>query len=126
MCIRRFYPHLVGLLPDSHGILAHCVFSDGYINENGTINMKRLQVLLNEMRIWEREIFEKAYADINWFKGKQSKHAHDAEVARKRTGLGLLYPMPVMLRILMAVVFYASSDTSAARNIRQGEDVCDE
>lgn len=64
-------------------------FLDGYINESGTINMKRLQVLLNELRIWEREIYEKVYADTNWFKGKQSKH--DVEIARKRTGLGLLH-----------------------------------
>lgn len=69
-------------------------FSDGYINESGTINMKRLQVVLNEMRIWEREIFEKEYADANWFKGKQSKHALEMEMARKRTGLGLLFSIP--------------------------------
>ncbi|KAH0832839.1 exonuclease II [Lanmaoa asiatica] len=62
---------------------------DGYINENGIISMKRLQVVLDEMRIWEREIFEQEYADANWFKGKQSKHEHEMEVARRRTGLVL-------------------------------------
>lgn len=66
-------------------------FPDGYINESGTINMKRLQVVLDEMRIWEREIFEKEYADANWFKGKQRKHGHEMEMARRRTGLGLLF-----------------------------------
>lgn len=65
-------------------------FSDGYINESGTINMKRLQVVLDEMRIWEREIFEKEYADASWFKGRQRKHGNEIEMAPKRTGLGLL------------------------------------
>lgn len=55
--------------------------------------MKRLRVVLDEMRIWEREIFEKEYADANWFKGKQRKHGHEMEMARKRTGLGLLFPV---------------------------------
>ncbi|KAG9314778.1 XRN 5'-3' exonuclease N-terminus-domain-containing protein [Chiua virens] len=62
---------------------------DGYLNESGTINMKRLQVVLDEMKIWEREIFEKEYADANWFKGKQSKHMRQMEVARGRVGLVL-------------------------------------
>lgn len=52
--------------------------------------MKRLQVVLAEMRIWEREIFEKEYADANWFKGKQRKHGREIEMARRRTGLGSL------------------------------------
>lgn len=52
--------------------------------------MKRLQVVLDKMRIWEREIFEKEYADASWFKGKQRKHGHEIEMPRRRTGLGLL------------------------------------
>jgi 5'-3' exoribonuclease 1 len=62
----------------------------GYINESGTIDMKRLQVVLDEMKIWEREIFEKEYGDVNWFKGKQTEH-HDMEVAPRRTGLGSFF-----------------------------------
>jgi 5'-3' exoribonuclease 1 len=56
--------------------------------------MKRLQVVLDEMRIWEREIFDKEYADANWFKGKQRKHGHEMEMARRRTDLGLLFFCP--------------------------------
>lgn len=41
------------------------------MNEAGTINVKRLQVLLDEMAIWERDVFEKEFADLNWYKGKQ-------------------------------------------------------
>ncbi|KAG1852740.1 exonuclease II [Suillus subluteus] len=65
---------------------------DGYINEGGVINTKRLQVVLDEMTIWEREIFEKEYADSNWFKGKRSKHVQELELARKRAKLVLTRP----------------------------------
>ncbi|KAI0663830.1 exonuclease II [Cubamyces menziesii] len=62
---------------------------DGYINENGVINTKRLQVILDEMAEWEREVFEKEYADLNWFKGKQAKHVKEMEMGRKRSKLVL-------------------------------------
>ncbi|KAI0649009.1 exonuclease II [Trametes meyenii] len=62
---------------------------DGYINENGVINTKRLQVILDEMAEWEREIFEKEYADLNWFKGKQTKHVKEMEMGRKHSKLVL-------------------------------------
>ena len=61
--------------------------SDGYINESGVINTKRLQVVLDEMAVWEREIFEKEYADLNWYKGKQAKHVKEMEMGRKRSKL---------------------------------------
>ncbi|KAL4065011.1 exoribonuclease 1 [Scleroderma yunnanense] len=61
----------------------------GYLNENGTINMKRLQRIMDQMSIWEREVFEKEYADLNWFKGKQSKHVKVMEAAKKRSQLVL-------------------------------------
>lgn len=61
---------------------------DGYLNESGTINTKRLQVILDEMAEWEREIFEKEYADMNWYKGKQAKHVKEMESARKRSKFG--------------------------------------
>jgi 5'-3' exoribonuclease 1 len=41
------------------------------------------------MTIWEREIFEKEYADVNWFKGKQSKHVQEMDLAQKRAKLGI-------------------------------------
>ena len=61
---------------------------DGYLNEGGTINTKRLQVILDEMADWEREVFEKEYADLNWYKGKQAKHVKEMEMGRKRSKLG--------------------------------------
>ncbi|PPQ77620.1 hypothetical protein CVT25_011231 [Psilocybe cyanescens] len=52
---------------------------DGYINESGTINTKRLQVVLDEMTQWEEEVFQREYADVNWYKGKQDKHVKKLE-----------------------------------------------
>ena len=40
------------------------------------------------MAEWEREVFEKEYADINWYKGKQAKHVKEMELGRKRSKLG--------------------------------------
>jgi 5'-3' exoribonuclease 1 len=63
--------------------------SDGYINESGAINTRRLQVIIDEMALWEQEVFEKEYGDMNWYKGKQAKHAKELELSRKRSKLGL-------------------------------------
>lgn len=63
-------------------------YIDGYLNEGGVINTKRLQVILDEMAEWEREVFEKEYADVNWYKGKQAKHVKEMEMGRKRQPLG--------------------------------------
>ena len=41
------------------------------------------------MAIWEREIFEQEYADMNWYKGKQAKHVEEMELGRKRSKLGI-------------------------------------
>ncbi|KXN82677.1 5'-3' exoribonuclease 1, partial [Leucoagaricus sp. SymC.cos] len=65
---------------------------DGYINESGVINVKRLQVILDEMAQWEQEVFEKEYADLNWYKGKQAKHMKEMEMGRKRSQLVLTRP----------------------------------
>ena len=42
------------------------------------------------MAIWEREIFEREYADANWYKGKQKKYVEGRDVAeaRGRASLG--------------------------------------
>lgn len=44
---------------------------DGYINEGGVINMKRLAVLLDELSHVEYRFFESESSDQKWFKGKQ-------------------------------------------------------
>jgi len=66
------------------------VIEDGYINEGGVINTKRLQVILDEMTRWEQEVFEKEYSDLNWYNGEQAKHVKEMEDGRKRAKLGML------------------------------------
>jgi 5'-3' exoribonuclease 1 len=65
--------------------------SDGYINESGLINTRRLQVVLNEMATWDQESFEREYSDMNWYKGKQAKYANGPQNGRKQEGLGELF-----------------------------------
>jgi len=76
------------LHPSSPRVLMSLYVAEGYLNESGTINTGRLQVVLDEMGQWEQEIFEKEYADMNWYKGKQMKHVKEMEMGRKRTKLG--------------------------------------
>jgi 5'-3' exoribonuclease 1 len=59
----------------------------GYLNEAGVIDTKRLQVILGEMLEWDKEVFEKEYEDMNWFKGKQSKHIKQLQRAKRRNSL---------------------------------------
>ncbi len=41
---------------------------DGYLNENGVINMERFKIWLDELEIFERRIFEGGDAlDVDWF-----------------------------------------------------------
>jgi 5'-3' exoribonuclease 1 len=52
---------------------------------------------------WEQEIFEKEYADMNWYKGKQMKHVNEMEMGRKRTKLGT---SPIIPRILSSTLIF--------------------
>ena len=61
----------------------------GYLNESGTIDTKRLQVILDEMVEWDKEVFEKESGDTNWFKGKQSRHIKELQRSKKRHSLVL-------------------------------------
>ncbi|KAM6490715.1 exonuclease II [Amanita muscaria] len=89
---------------------------DGYLNESGTINTKRLQLILDEMAIWEREIFEKEYADMNWFKGKQAKHVKEMELARRRNSLVLTEPQrEIFDRVKAFVLDHRQSPTSQTK-----------
>lgn len=88
------------------------MITDGYINESGTINTKRLQVILNEMAIWEQEVFEKEYANVNWYKGKQAKHVKEMEMGRKRQKLGtspVLFAISLLIRASCSAYFQPTS-----------------
>ncbi|GAA5932467.1 chromatin-binding exonuclease XRN1 [Sporobolomyces koalae] len=65
----------------------------GYINDHGRLNVDRLQLILNELGVFEREHFEYEFADSNWFKGKQNgggkakgKHLEKAMASAKAKG----------------------------------------
>ena len=38
---------------------------------------------------WDKEVFEKDYGDMNWFKGKQSRHVKELQRSKKRHSLVL-------------------------------------
>ncbi|GAA5965952.1 hypothetical protein JCM3765_004130 [Sporobolomyces pararoseus] len=62
----------------------------GYINEHGRLNVDRLQLILNELGVFEREHFEYEFSDSNWFKGKQKQHKNGnnkvSEMAKLKKG----------------------------------------
>jgi len=58
------------------------------MNESGKINVQRLQLVLNELSTFEKDIFEKEYADSNWHKGSGKKNVPALEMARNKGKLG--------------------------------------
>ncbi|KAI7933295.1 hypothetical protein MJO28_017740 [Puccinia striiformis f. sp. tritici] len=46
----------------------------GYLNEFGTLHVERLQLILNELNLHERENFEHICADSSWIESKRSAH----------------------------------------------------
>jgi len=45
---------------------------------------------------WEREIFEKEYADMNWYKGKQAKHVKEMEMGQNGRNLVSIHSPPTI------------------------------
>ncbi|KAF8055536.1 exonuclease II, partial [Lyophyllum atratum] len=87
---------------------------DGYINEGGTINVQRLQLVLDEMAQWEQEVFEKEYADSNWYKGKQAKQMKEMELGQKRSKLVLTAPQREIFDRVKAFVMENRQAASAS------------
>lgn len=88
---------------------------DGYLNESGTINTVRLQVLLDRMQEWEQEIFQREYYDINWIKGKQSKHSQLGKNVNSSLGLSSFCPL------LFLLTHTPSDDTVTENDFRPGQ-----
>lgn len=93
---------------------------DGYINEAGTINVKRLQSILDEMALWERDVFEKEFSDLSWYKGKQREKGgkgktKEVESAKKQEGLGASH-LSFSFDILHQSLHYSSYE-APTRNI---------
>ncbi|VBB76269.1 Putative 5'-3' exoribonuclease 1 [Podospora comata] len=57
---------------------------DGYINENGRVNLKRLAILLEELGREEYRFFEHENEDAGWLRGKKMLEHDEAEIARAR------------------------------------------
>ena len=70
-------------------------FPDGYLNESGTINTVRLQVLLDRMQEWEQEIFQREYSDMNWIKGKQYRHSKPGQNSSSTIGWSYFCPSAI-------------------------------
>ncbi|CUM65023.1 uncharacterized protein PRCAT00002642001 [Priceomyces carsonii] len=60
--------------------------SDGYINENGTINLKRLDIWLNYLSEFELENFERQDVDVEWFNKRLEDISLTGEKKRERMG----------------------------------------
>ncbi|CCE64261.1 hypothetical protein TPHA_0H00510 [Tetrapisispora phaffii CBS 4417] len=63
---------------------------DGYINENGKINLKRLGVWLNYLSQFELMNFEKDDIDVDWFNKQLENISLEGEKKRLRQGKKLL------------------------------------
>lgn len=87
------------------------------------IDTKRLQVILNEMADWEQGVFEKEFSDLNWYKGKQTKHVKEAEQKRNESQRGpssAWYFLPV-IPILIIVCCCCSDEPGAKSDLRQDQ-----
>ncbi|KAK0563399.1 exonuclease II Exo2 [Tilletia horrida] len=83
-----FLPHLPGLHINKGALnLLFRIYkkvlpvAGGYLNESGTLRVDRLQLVLAELALYEKEEFEKEQADSSWFRGQQKKHVRGAERA---------------------------------------------
>lgn len=70
----------------------------GYLNEHGILNVQRLQLVLNELTVFETEHFEHEFADSSWYKGKQTKNISASEKAPGGTKLGQSPPSRCAVR----------------------------
>ena len=64
--------------------------SDGYINESGTINMKRLKIWLDILSVFELDNFERGSVDVDWFNYQLENVSHHGARKREREGRELL------------------------------------
>ncbi|KAJ9125140.1 hypothetical protein QFC22_000094 [Naganishia vaughanmartiniae] len=86
-----FLPHLPnlhineGAMEEIWGIYKRILpEAGGYLNEAGTINLPRLQLVMNELGKTEFEAFQRDYSDMGWLKGKQEKEIAAMDAARQK------------------------------------------
>lgn len=64
--------------------------TDGYLNENGTINLERLRVWLDMLSIFELENFEQGSVDIEWFNSQLDNISQRGVKKRAKEGKDLI------------------------------------
>lgn len=71
------------------------------------------------MQEWEQEIFQREYSDMNWIKGKQSKHSQPIQSTNSTVGRLFFSPSsaPAHPHLL-------SDDTITEDYFRPGQDIC--
>ncbi|KAH9944834.1 exonuclease II [Amylocystis lapponica] len=110
-----FLPNLPDLHIHENGLeKLFDVYKKALPSLGGVINTKRLQVILDDMAKWEREVFEKEYADLNWYKGKQEKHVKAMELARKRSKFVVTKPQREIFDQVKAFILEHRDSSSPA------------
>lgn len=64
--------------------------SDGYLNESGRINLKRFNIWLSYLSLFELENFEKQDVDVEWFNKKLEDVSISGEKKREKMGKMLI------------------------------------
>lgn len=64
--------------------------TDGYLNESGRINLKRFNIWLSYLSVFELENFEREDVDVEWFNKKLEDISISGEKKRERMGKMLI------------------------------------
>ncbi|KAK9767450.1 exonuclease II Exo2 [Basidiobolus ranarum] len=59
----------------------------GYINDGGRMNIERLQILLNFLHDFEKDLFEEQFSDLNWYSGKTISLEQEKLKKKEKGGL---------------------------------------
>lgn len=83
----------------------------GYLNEHGHLNVKRLQLVLNELATFEREKFEEENADSSWIRLKNA--SREADKATRKGLKGKLALTQTQRKLLAGVKTFILSNLEA-------------
>ncbi|KAK4058246.1 exonuclease II Exo2 [Microbotryomycetes sp. JL221] len=81
----------------------------GYINEYGKLNLKRLQLVLDELALDERDHYEREVMDSSWLHGKQGK---GQDAPKQRQGLALTKEQQRLFKLVRGFIFDNLRDLS--------------
>ncbi|KAI1310009.1 exoribonuclease 1 [Xylaria venustula] len=89
-------------------VLPQC---EGYINEEGVINLPRLKLLLDELSKEEYRHFEHEHSDSNWLRSKQSAEANGHEPAKVKGKLVVTTPQKELWKQIRKFVTKRSQES---------------